>query len=36
MESLITKPEGKPTLVTADDPRPALSFDPNNGLKPLD
>jgi hypothetical protein len=36
MESLITRPEGKPTLVTADDPRPALSFDPNNGLKPLD
>lgn len=36
MESLITKPEGKPTLVTADDPRSALSFDPNNGLKPLD
>jgi len=38
MASLITKPEGKPTLVTADDPRPALSFDsdPNNGLKQLD
>jgi len=36
MESLITKPEGKPTLVTADDPRPALSFDPNNGLNKLD
>ncbi len=38
MASLITKPEGKPTLVTADDPRPALSFDsdPHNGLKPLE
>jgi len=38
MASLITKPEGKPTLVTADDPRPALSFDsdPNNGLQQLD
>lgn len=38
MASLIAKPEGKPTLVTADDPRPALSFDsdPHNGLKPLE
>ena len=36
MSSLITKPEGKPTLVLEDDPRPALSFQPDNGLKPLD
>lgn len=36
MESLITRPEGKPTLVSADDPRPALSLTPTNGLKPLE
>lgn len=36
MESLITRPEGKPTLVSADDPRPALSLKPTNGLKPLE
>lgn len=36
MSSLITKPEGKPTLVLEDDPRPALSFNPDNGLKKLD
>lgn len=36
MASLITRAEGKPTLVLADDPRPALSFQPDNGLKPLD
>lgn len=37
MTSLITRPEGKPTLVLADDPRPALSFQqPDNGLKSLD
>jgi hypothetical protein len=36
MDSLITRPEGKPTLVLADDPRPALSFNPDNGLKTLD
>jgi len=36
MSSLITKPEGKPTLVLEDDPRPTLSFNPDNGLKPLD
>jgi hypothetical protein len=36
MTSLITKPEGKATLVLEDDPRPALSFQPDNGLKPLD
>lgn len=36
MKSLITKPEGKPTLVPQDDPRPALSFTPNNGLEKLD
>jgi hypothetical protein len=27
LESLITKPEGKPTLVTEDDPRPPLTLD---------
>jgi hypothetical protein len=32
METLITKP----TLVSADDPRPALSLTPTNGLKPLE
>jgi hypothetical protein len=36
METLITRPEGKPTLVSADDPRPALSLTPTNGLKPLE
>lgn len=36
LTSLITKPEGKPTLVLEDDPRPALSFDSDNNLKPLD
>jgi hypothetical protein len=36
LTSLITKPEGKPTLVLEDDPRPTLSFQPDNGLKPLD
>lgn len=36
MAALITKPEGKPTLVTEDDPRPSLSFNPDNGLKPLE
>lgn len=36
MGSLITRPEGKPTLVSADDPRPALSLTPTNGLKPLE
>lgn len=33
MESLITKPEGKPTLVPQDDRRPALEF--NSGLSAL-
>ncbi len=36
MGALITRPEGKPTLVSADDPRPALSLTPTNGLKPLE
>ena len=36
MKTLITRPEGKPTLVSADDPRPALSLTPTNGLKPLE
>lgn len=36
MASLITRAEGKPTLVLADDPRSALSFQPDNGLKTLD
>ena len=36
LTSLITKPEGKPTLVLEDDPRPSLSFQPDNGLKPLE
>lgn len=30
--ALITKPEGKPTLVPVTDPRPALQFNPSEGL----
>ena len=35
MRQLITKPEGKPTLVSEDDPRPALDHSQNNKLEAL-
>ena len=35
MGKLITKPEGKPTLVTEDDHRQALDFSPENQLTRL-
>ena len=36
MAALITKPEGKPTLVPEDDKRTALSFDPTHSFGDLD
>lgn len=36
LSNLITKPEGKPTLVPVTDKRPALEFNPTAGLEKLD
>jgi hypothetical protein len=36
LQSLITKPEGKPTLVSEDDKRPALDYSTAQGLENLD
>jgi nitrogen regulatory protein PII len=36
LQSLIGKPEGKPTLVSEDDKRPALDYSTAQGLENLD